>query len=82
MPPSGPPSRASKSSASSCGSGPIGYLGLLQAENIYDTALLALVQAQAARCADPAALLQALGGAWWNRTDAPQSKEWDIELIP
>jgi len=27
-------------------------------------------------------LLQALGGAWWNRTDAPQSKEWDIELIP
>jgi NodT family efflux transporter outer membrane factor (OMF) lipoprotein len=62
--------------------GAIGYLGLLQAENTYDTALLALVQAQAARYADAAALFQALGGGWWNRTDAPQFKEWDILFIP
>jgi hypothetical protein len=27
-------------------------------------------------------LFQALGGGWWNRTDAPQFKQWDIELIP
>jgi NodT family efflux transporter outer membrane factor (OMF) lipoprotein len=62
--------------------GAIGYLGLLQAENTYDGALIALVQAQAARYADAAALFQALGGGWWNRTDVPPHKEWDIEFIP
>jgi NodT family efflux transporter outer membrane factor (OMF) lipoprotein len=62
--------------------GAISYLGLLTAENTYDTALLALVQAQAARYADTAALFQALGGGWWNRTDAPSGKTWDIQPIP
>ena len=62
--------------------GAIGYLGLLTAENTYDTALLALVQAQAARYADTAALFQALGGGWWNRTDAPPAKTWDVQLVP
>jgi outer membrane protein TolC len=62
--------------------GAIGYLGLLTAENTYDTALLALVQAQAARYADAAALFQALGGGWWNRTDAPPAKAWDIQFVP
>jgi NodT family efflux transporter outer membrane factor (OMF) lipoprotein len=62
--------------------GAISYLGLLTAENTYDTALLALVQAQAARYADTAALFQALGGGWWNREDVAPSKAWDIELIP
>jgi NodT family efflux transporter outer membrane factor (OMF) lipoprotein len=62
--------------------GAIGYLGLLTAENTYNTALLALVQAQAARFADTAALFQALGGGWWNRSDVPPQKEWSIELIP
>jgi NodT family efflux transporter outer membrane factor (OMF) lipoprotein len=62
--------------------GAIGYLGLLTAENTYDTALLALVQAQAARYADTAALFQALGGGWWNRSDAPAAKSWDVQLIP
>jgi NodT family efflux transporter outer membrane factor (OMF) lipoprotein len=62
--------------------GAIGYLGLLTAENTYDTALLALVQAQAARYADAAALFQALGGGWWNREDVAAPKKWDIELIP
>jgi NodT family efflux transporter outer membrane factor (OMF) lipoprotein len=62
--------------------GAIGYLGLLTAENTYDTALLALVQAQAARFADTAALFQALGGGWWNRTDAPPAKAWDIQFVP
>jgi NodT family efflux transporter outer membrane factor (OMF) lipoprotein len=62
--------------------GAIGYLGLLTAENTYDTALIALVQAQAARYADTAALFQALGGGWWNREDVPPAKKWDIQLIP
>ena len=62
--------------------GAIGYLGLLTAENTYNTALLALVQAQAARYADTAALFQALGGGWWNRQDVPPVKKWDIEMIP
>jgi NodT family efflux transporter outer membrane factor (OMF) lipoprotein len=62
--------------------GAIGYLGLLQVENTYDTALLALVQAQAARYADTVALFQALGGGWWNRSDAPPAKTWDVQLVP
>src|ERR1700719_4481069 len=62
--------------------GAIGYLGLLTAENTYDTALLALVQAQAARYADTAALFQASGGGWWNRADVPPQRPWSVELIP
>jgi NodT family efflux transporter outer membrane factor (OMF) lipoprotein len=62
--------------------GAISYLGLLTAENTYQTALLALVQAQAARYADTAALFQALGGGWWNRADAAPAKKWDVEFIP
>ena len=62
--------------------GAIGYLGLLTAQNTYQTALIALVQVQAARYADTAALFQALGGGWWNRTDAPPTKTWDVQLVP
>ena len=47
--------------------GAISYLGLLTAQTTYQTALIALVQAQAARYADTTALFQALGGGWWNR---------------
>jgi NodT family efflux transporter outer membrane factor (OMF) lipoprotein len=49
--------------------GAINYLTLLNAQRAYQQARLALVQAQAARYADTAALYQALGGGWWNRTD-------------
>jgi NodT family efflux transporter outer membrane factor (OMF) lipoprotein len=45
------------------------YLALLNAEQSYQQALIALAQAQANRYADSAALFQALGGGWWNRTD-------------
>jgi len=62
--------------------GAIGYLGLLTAENTYDTALLALVQAQAARYADTAALFQALGGGWWNRQDVAPAKSTDFQFVP
>jgi outer membrane protein TolC len=50
-------------------SGYSSYLSLLSAEQTYQQALLTLVQAQANRYADTAALFQALGGGWWNRAD-------------
>jgi len=62
--------------------GAVNYLSLLTAQNTYQTALIALVQAQAARYADTAALFQALGGGWWNREDVLPAKKWDIQLIP
>ena len=46
-----------------------GYIGsfeLLSAEQAYQQARIALVQAQADRFADTAALYQALGGGWWH----------------
>jgi len=43
------------------------YLTDLLAEMAYQQALLTLVQAQATRFGDTAALYQALGGGWWNR---------------
>ncbi|MGH6673715.1 MAG: efflux transporter outer membrane subunit [Xanthobacteraceae bacterium] len=49
--------------------GAIAYVTLLNSERSYTQARLALVQAQAARLADTAALFQALGGGWWNRID-------------
>jgi NodT family efflux transporter outer membrane factor (OMF) lipoprotein len=50
--------------------GATSYLTLLNAQRQYHLARLALVQAQAARYADTAALFQALGGGWWQRTAA------------
>ena len=47
--------------------GDAGMLMVLTAELTYQQALIALVQAQANRFADTAALYQALGGGWWNR---------------
>jgi NodT family efflux transporter outer membrane factor (OMF) lipoprotein len=49
--------------------GAITYVTLLNAQRSDSQARLALVQAQAARYADTAALFQALGGGWWNRID-------------
>lgn len=47
--------------------GAVGYLTLLDARRSYHQTNLALVDAQAIRIADTAALFQALGGGWWNR---------------
>ena len=44
------------------------YLTLLSAEQGYQQSRIALVQAQASRYADTAALFQALGGGWWHDT--------------
>jgi NodT family efflux transporter outer membrane factor (OMF) lipoprotein len=49
--------------------GAIAYVTLLNSQRSYAQARLAVVQAQAARYADTAALFQALGGGWWNRVD-------------
>jgi NodT family efflux transporter outer membrane factor (OMF) lipoprotein len=43
------------------------YLALLNAQQAYSQAVLNLAQARANRYSDTAALLQALGGGWWNR---------------
>jgi NodT family efflux transporter outer membrane factor (OMF) lipoprotein len=49
--------------------GSTNYSIVLNAEQTLLTARINRVQAQAARFADTAALLQALGGGWWNRFD-------------
>jgi NodT family efflux transporter outer membrane factor (OMF) lipoprotein len=44
-------------------------LDLMTAEQTYQQAEINLIQAQANRYADTAALFQALGGGWWHRND-------------
>ncbi len=53
--------------------GGVSYLSLLNAERQYQQARIGLIQAQAARFADTAALFQALGGGWWNRASQADS---------
>ena len=53
--------------------GAVNYLALLNAQRQYEQAKIGLVQAQAARYADTAALFQALGGGWWKRRDADEA---------
>ncbi len=50
--------------------GAANYVALLNAQRQYEQARIGLVQAQAARYADTAALFQALGGGWWRRSGA------------
>ena len=50
-------------------SGGASHLQVLTAEQTYQNAVVAFVKARAQRFADTAALFQALGGGWWNRTD-------------
>ena len=49
--------------------GAINYLNLLTAEQTEQNAKILLVQAEAQRFSDTAALFQALGGGWWNRVE-------------
>ena len=48
--------------------GAVKYLSLLVAQRDFQAARISLIQAQAQRFSDTAALFQALGGGWWNRT--------------
>jgi NodT family efflux transporter outer membrane factor (OMF) lipoprotein len=45
------------------------YLAVLNADQAYEQARLSLVQAEADRFTDTAALFQALGGGWWHRPE-------------
>jgi len=54
--------------------GGVSYLTLLNAERTYLEARRSRVQAAAARYADTAALIQALGGGWWNRDNGKGSR--------
>jgi NodT family efflux transporter outer membrane factor (OMF) lipoprotein len=63
--------------------GAVNYTALLQAEQTYQQARVTLVQAQANRFSDTAALFQALGGGWWNAdaiktNDANQPGFFDV----
>jgi NodT family efflux transporter outer membrane factor (OMF) lipoprotein len=53
--------------------GAVDYLTLLNAQRTWQQARINLVQAEANRYADTAALFQALGGGWWHRTDVAQN---------
>lgn len=57
--------------------GEVDALALTASQQAYQEAVIARVQAQAARLADTAALFQALGGGWWNqaRADTVASKD-------
>jgi NodT family efflux transporter outer membrane factor (OMF) lipoprotein len=50
--------------------GAASYVQVLTAQQNHQSAAVALVKARAQRFADTAALFQALGGGWWNRTEA------------
>jgi len=50
-------------------SGGASYTQVLSSEQTYQSAAITLVKARALRYADTAALFQALGGGWWNRSD-------------
>ena len=55
--------------------GAIDYLTLLNAQRTWQQARISLVQAEASRYSDTAALFQALGGGWWHRTDIAQTND-------
>lgn len=50
--------------------GAVGYLNVLDAHRQQQAAKIDFIAARAARYSDTAALMQALGGGWWNREGA------------
>jgi NodT family efflux transporter outer membrane factor (OMF) lipoprotein len=63
-------------------SGAASHLQVLTAEQSYQSAAVALVKARAQRFADTAALFQALGGGWWNRSDALADTSMKLREAP
>jgi len=55
--------------------GAASYLELLDASQQYQQSRINLTQAAAARFADSAALIHALGGGWWNQSDRPDAQQ-------
>jgi len=62
--------------------GALSYLNLLNADRTWQQSRVALVQAEAARFADTAALFQALGGGWWHRSDVAADANGPDHLTP
>lgn len=64
--------------------GKVSNIEVLNAQQTYHLALIAVVQAKAIRYADTVALFQALGGGWWNRSDVPAEPGgeplWDVVI--
>jgi len=54
--------------------GEVNNLAVLSAEQAVELAQLTRLQSQAARYTDTAALFQALGGGWWNRSETQATK--------
>jgi NodT family efflux transporter outer membrane factor (OMF) lipoprotein len=64
--------------------GQVSALQLLNAQQVYFTALLSVVLAKANRYADSIALFQALGGGWWHRADVEADEvrdRWGHTLV-
>ena len=64
--------------------GQVSSLQVLNAQQTYLQALLAVAQAKANRYSDTIALFQALGGGWWNREDVapiPDEHGWLTRLF-
>jgi NodT family efflux transporter outer membrane factor (OMF) lipoprotein len=59
--------------------GAINYVALLTSQQAYQQAVINRVQAQAARLSDTAALFQAIGGGWWNRSDITSDRVADAD---
>jgi NodT family efflux transporter outer membrane factor (OMF) lipoprotein len=57
--------------------GAVNYVALLTSQQAYQQAVINRVQAQAARLSDTAALFQAIGGGWWNRSDIADTRMAD-----
>ena len=63
-------------------SGAANYLQVLSSEQSYQSATVALIKARAQRYADTAALFQALGGGWWNRSDVAANSNQPAKSPP
>lgn len=57
------------------------YPMLLAADQNYQQAEMGLIQAQATRFGDTAALYQALGGGWWNRKDDASASSAPLQAM-
>jgi NodT family efflux transporter outer membrane factor (OMF) lipoprotein len=65
------------------GAGGVAYPIVLQAQTQYQTAVINLIKARAARYTDTVALFAALGGGWWNRGEtAPPPEGLLRSLLP
>ena len=62
--------------------GAVPFTAVLSAEQTYQSAVIARVQATAQRYADTAALFAALGGGWWHRHDVAEHVRNCCKIVP